>query len=760
MKIVGYVDHLSAVPGETVTFMVSSQSKTFEAAIVRMIHGDRNPAGPGFKVEPVDSELTGTYQGRPQVLRPGSFVRIKHDGQLDMGGSFTMHLWIWPTMSDKEVQTLISRVSECGSGYALRIASGRLSLHRDGQAEPLVTLDRAVQRKTWYSVAVVYDAAAEEARLRLQPVSLTASELADSAHVTVLKAGLLASGGDVLIAAEEVREGDERIVSNFYNGKIDSPTVFNRALTDDELSVLEAGGAVSGDVVAAWDFSADISSSAVTDISASGLHGRTVQKPTRGMTGWNWNTSETAWKHAPAQYGAIHFHDDDLEDPAWEPSMKWTVPYDLPSGIYAAHLQAEGEEDHVPFIVIPKRGRTKATIALLAPTFSYLAYGNNQVELAGMSAGFSGLGAGGSMQTAYPSTKHDKYIVENRLRSLYNLHSDGSVVAYSSWKRPVLTMRPDYRAPLLDKGEGSPKQLGADLHLVDWLHEQGYEFDVITDDALHAQGAVLLEPYRVVLTGSHCEYWSHEMIRATQDYLSAGGRLMYLAGNGMDCVAQLDPENGQSVEIRRGPVSHWYDTQPGEAHLSSTGEFGGAGAWKSRGIPAHSWLGIGFTAASTDNGRPYKRQPDSFTPQASWVFEGMRDDELIGDTPALVNSYGAAGFEIDCADYELGSPARTLILATATGFSSFWNYYEGGVWRAPTGDGGILPPHVRADITLLEYPDGGAVFSTGSITWSSCLSYNRYSNAVSLVTRNVLDRFASEDRGSVVAPVTRTDVIK
>ncbi|ARQ13282.1 N,N-dimethylformamidase beta subunit protein (plasmid) [Rhizobium etli] len=725
----------------------------FEAGLVRLIHGDRNPAGPGFKIESVHSELAGAYPGKIQVLRPGSYIRIGPDERLDLCDSFTMHLWIWPTTPEKEVQTLIARVSECGSGYALRLERGRLSLHRDGELQPLAILERPVERNTWYSVAAVFNAATGETRLRLRPVSAIAAELADGARTIVPGIKSLAGGGELLIAAEQVREAGETIASHFYNGKIDSPSMYDRPLSDEELAALEAGGTILEGAVAAWDFSSDISSSVVTDLSINGLHGRTVQKPTRAMTGWNWDATQPGWMHAPEQYGAIHFHDDDLEDAGWQPSVHWTVPDDLPSGIYAVHLQAGMEEDYVPFIVIPSSDRPKATIAFLAPTFSYLAYANNQAETAGMSAGFSSLGASGGMQASYPSTKHDKYIVENRLRSLYNLHSDGSVVAHSSWMRPVLTMRPDYRAPLLNKGEGSPKQLGADLHLIDWLHEHGYKFDVITDDVLHTQGAALLKPYRVVITGSHCEYWSYQTIRAMQDYLSAGGRLMYLGGNGMDGVVQLDPENGQSIEIRRGPVSHAYDTQPGEEHLSSTGEFGGRGAWTARGIPARSWLGLGFTAQSTDSGRPYQRQPDSFTPSASWVFDGIPADELIGDTPALVNSYGAAGFEIDCANYELGTPARTLVLATATGFSSYWQHFDkDGIWTTPIGSDSVLPPHVRADITLLEYPNGGAVFSVGSISWSSCLSYNGYDNAVSRVTQNVLDRFVLGDGGSVTVP--------
>jgi N,N-dimethylformamidase len=39
-------------------------------------------------------------------------------------------------------------------------------------------------------------------------------------------------------------------------------------------------------------------------------------------------------------------------------------------------------------------------------------------------------------------------------------------------------------------------------------------------------------------------------------------------------------------------------------------------------------------------------------------------------------------------------------------------------------------------------PQGGAVFSTGSIAWIGSLSHNGYDNNVSRITENVLRRFS------------------
>ena len=87
------------------------------------------------------------------------------------------------------------------------------------------------------------------------------------------------------------------------------PRIYDRALNEDDLTALQDGStdALGLAATAAWDFSADISASIVTDISGHDRHGVTVNKPMRGATGRNWDGSEMAWPRAPEQYGAIHF---------------------------------------------------------------------------------------------------------------------------------------------------------------------------------------------------------------------------------------------------------------------------------------------------------------------------------------------------------------------------------------------------------------------------------------------------------------------
>ena len=46
---------------------------------------------------------------------------------------------------------------------------------------------------------------------------------------------------------------------------------------------------------------------------------------------------------------------------------------------------------------------------------------------------------------------------------------------------------------------------------------------------------------------------------------------------------------------------------------------------------------------------------------------------------------------------------------------------------------------------IFAMPDGGAVFSVGSMAWAGSLSHNQYENNVSRITDNILKRFLSPD---------------
>ncbi|MFT5131770.1 MAG: N,N-dimethylformamidase, partial [Gammaproteobacteria bacterium] len=49
---------------------------------------------------------------------------------------------------------------------------------------------------------------------------------------------------------------------------------------------------------------------------------------------------------------------------------------------------------------------------------------------------------------------------------------------------------------------------------------------------------------------------------------------------------------------------------------------------------------------------------------------------------------------------------------------------------------------VRCDIAYYEVPNGGAVFSSSSMAWSTCLMVDDGDNDIARITSNVLRHFA------------------
>ncbi len=55
VKLFGYTDRISVKPGQVVQFHVNAEgTETAQAQLVRLIHGDQDPSGPGFIEEEID----------------------------------------------------------------------------------------------------------------------------------------------------------------------------------------------------------------------------------------------------------------------------------------------------------------------------------------------------------------------------------------------------------------------------------------------------------------------------------------------------------------------------------------------------------------------------------------------------------------------------------------------------------------------------------------------------------------------------------
>ena len=743
MDILGYTDRLSVTPGGRVQVMVSCEAERYRADVMRFDRAFTTPEPDRDTIIP--SVIAATYPGRVQPIALGSYVQVPGTSAVRYDRGLAVQAWICPTLLDRRgPQEIVADLDErSGAGYTVGIdMRGQLRLRvGDGNGRQCeLTSGESLRAWCWYAVSASYDAATGDARLiwRLLQRGWLPEEQGE-VHRTLTAFALPQLDLPILIGAgwrEEIG-GGRLAPRGCFTGKIDRPRLWGRPLRPDESLALFAGAdplALPDGLIAAWDFSQGINATSIRDRSANGLDGQTVNSPTRGVTGANWNGRDVSFLTVPHQYGAIHFHGDDLDDAGWIPDLTYEVPADLRSGVYAVRLMTERTVEYVPLYVRRPVGAPSAPVLYLAPTNTYLAYGNERL--------FHRIETGAdwiakTTDLTVSVTDRERFLASrpDLGSSVYDEHPDGSGVCYSSRLRPVITMRPQF----LNWLTGKPRHFSADLYLIEWLERKGVAYDVATDEDLHCDGADLLRPYRVVVTGSHPEYWTTAMLDALETYLHDGGRLMYLGGNGFYWVTGMDAARPHLIEVRRGVAgTRSWTSRPGESYLSLTGEPGGL--WRFRGRGPNTVVGVGFASEGWGGAAGYHRLPDSHDPRAAFVFAGIEENEVIGNFGLILG--GAAGDEIDRYDLANGTPPETLRLATSEGqHSDYYQLVVEDTLDTLPGRGGTEEPRVRADMTLLQAPNGGAVFSVGSITWSASLPVNDFDNNVSRITENVLRAF-------------------
>jgi len=748
-QIYGYSDRLSVTAGDEIKFMISAEgTASFRAQLVRLIHGDEHPDGPGYREQAIEAPLNRDWPARKQYVQKGSFLNVADPERvLAPEGAFTLYAYVFPTLPGAGRQVILGRWSvERNLGYGLGInASGRLEFWvGDGSRADAVAAEVPLVAQVWYFIAASFDPRTGSAVVHQQAMLNRYNSLLSKivpyeygSHVSERLRVRPANAEDVafLIGAASERSAIRgHFVSQCYNGKIDRCGVQSGVLDGRELATIAAGGkAPATGILAYWDTTAGYTDrgigDTVIDIGPHKLNAEGVNCPVRAQTGWNWSGRNDCFRLAPEEYGGIEFHDDAMTDCRWEPSLSYTIPADLKSGVYAVKLTSqEGRtEEHVPFVV--RAARPRAPICLLLPTASYLAYANAQLSLEA--------DAVQAITAVTPILQDiDVEIYKNGVDfglSTYDHHTDGAGVCYSSYHRPIFNMRPKYRMP----ATSCPWQFPADLSIVAWLDHIGYEYEVITDEDLHRDGLAALKPYRVVINGSHCEYYSERMMDATEDYLAEGGRLAYLSGNGYYWVVAFREKQPWIMEVRKLEAgSRAWQARAGEHYLASTGER--SGLWRHRSRAPQKLVGAGFTSEGMDVSVPFRRMPDSYNPAVAWIFEGV-SSEIFGEF-GLARG-GAAGIEIDRYDLTLGTPPHSLILASSEPLTDNYPLVQEDVMFMHPGMGGTQHPLVRADMVYFTTRNNGAVFSASSIAWASALPCNSFDNSVSRIMKNVVDAF-------------------
>ncbi|MDA9958556.1 N,N-dimethylformamidase large subunit [Alphaproteobacteria bacterium] len=680
--------------------MSSRAGSDFKATLHRSISADPNPDGPGIVEQDASIYFrSSSFASRYQGFTPGSFAQSTTDLRAKINTDLLIKLWFMPTVLVSADQTLIA----WGHVSIILDSQGIITAKLLGGMSVSTTVE--VKCNQWHSLELTV-LASGMMTLDVKSMMMAKANIGDTKSSRT-ELGI-AQMFPLLVTAPV------RIAAGFgdapccFNGKIEAPEIL-----------------VDGALIAKWDFAQSISSLSVKAHTGPDLLLRNA--PTRGVTGCKWDATEFCWRHKPAHYAAILFHDDDIYDFGWDKDFEFVVPDDMPSGIYIMRIEAEGHYDAMPFFVCPPLGKRRADLCVLVSTFTYTIYGNHARPdfapswLEKISA-----------WNAYPNNPSE---YRHYGLSTYNNHTDGSGICHASHKRVLFNLRPGY----LTFGEASCSGLRhfqADSHLIAWLHNQDIAYDIVTDDELDRDGVAAISGYKAVLTGSHPEYHTSATLDALKDYRDNGGGLIYLGGNGFYWRIVRHSEEPTLLEIRRSEdgLRAWA-SEPGEYYNAFDGSYGGL--WRRNGRPPQKLVGIGFTAQGNFVGMPYKRV--NYDKNMDWVFDGI-NGELLGDFG--FSGHGAAGFELDRRDEKLDEGQDIITLAQSYDEGNrFILVPEEMLTHLTNLSGSPEADAKRADMVYFKTANGGQVFAVGSITFCGSLPWNNYDNNISTLLRNVVRKF-------------------
>ena len=160
LPVTGYADRWSVAPGESIRFMISVVGDgRYRARVSRVLCGDPNPSGPGFRDVAMPTLLDCEHQGKEQPIRLGSWVKVP---VVDLGHAdepVCFVATIWPTRLSAGRQAVshwrsADRSVAVTLGISPRGAFASV-VTRSGRAE--VTLDTGLTERAWHDIACCVD---------------------------------------------------------------------------------------------------------------------------------------------------------------------------------------------------------------------------------------------------------------------------------------------------------------------------------------------------------------------------------------------------------------------------------------------------------------------------------------------------------------------------------------------------------------------------------------------------------------------------
>ncbi len=93
--IQGYLSKLSVLPGQELSAHIGADRSSCHISVVRLLHGDPNPLGPGFLTEPqawAGPQVVGTAMAETVM---GSYLYLPNALPVD-GPGFSLAMWASP----------------------------------------------------------------------------------------------------------------------------------------------------------------------------------------------------------------------------------------------------------------------------------------------------------------------------------------------------------------------------------------------------------------------------------------------------------------------------------------------------------------------------------------------------------------------------------------------------------------------------------------------------------------------------------------
>jgi len=271
-----------------------------------------------------------------------------------------------------------------------------------------------------------------------------------------------------------------------------------------------------------------------------------------------------------------------------------------------------------------------------------------------------------------------------------------------------------------DPYDPTPRQTFAhwDARFVGWLEAAGYRADYCTDVDLHRGGRDLLDPYRLLVSVGHDEYWSDAMRDAVEGFTAAGGNAAFFGGN-----------------------TAWW-----RVVFTDEVTFARVGFWHELGRPENAMIGVSFRHGG-ERDRTDHPVPVGYRVQHAgcWVYAGtgLRDGDVFGDGPdEYLAGYECDGVEFDRADLDAGRPVRPT---GSDGAPADFTILAVGDTR-PSGPWGFG----NGAATMGLFRPGGTVFTAATTDWARVLTAGT-TPVLDRITGNVLDRLSCATPGAAGA---------